>query len=218
MIGREALAEFAGAPLARVLARTCRFREVEAEGASRPHDYRLENAIYVLWHSTLLMLGLAHRDEGGVILISRHRDGEILARAMQKLGYHAARGSSTRGGAVGLREMIRAGDEGRPLGLTPDGPTGPARRCKPGPVHLGAETGLALVPCAAAATRYRRINSWDRFVVPLPGATIYCSYGTPFHIDRDVRSPDAVERWQHELAFRIDAQLERCESAAETGS
>ena len=214
MIARETMAEYAGAPVARMLARTCRFRVVGPDGSTGPHARPLANEIYVLWHSTLLMLGLAHKDEGGVILISRHRDGEILARTMSKLGYGTARGSSTRGGAAGLRDMIKAGGEGRPLGLTPDGPTGPPQVCKPGPVHLAGETGLPVVPCAAAATRCRRVNSWDRFVVPLPGATIYCSYGEPVYMEKADRSIEGVERWQRELGRRMDAELERCERAA----
>jgi len=213
MIRRETLARYAGAPVARGLARTCRFRTVGPGGEISPHARPLGNEIYVLWHSTLLMLGLAHRDEHGVILISRHRDGEILARTMEKLGYGTARGSSTRGGAAGLREMVAAGHAGRPLGLTPDGPTGPVRVCKPGPVHLGMETGLPVVPCAAAATRCRRINSWDRFVVPLPGATVYCSYGEPMHIGGGGRSADAMTDWQNEIGRRIDLELQRCEEA-----
>ena len=214
MIRRETLARHAGPPVARVLAATCRFREVRSDGSVEPYEKQLRNEIYVLWHSTLLMLGLANRDQGGVILISRHRDGEALAGAMHRLGYGTARGSSTRGGAAGLREMMRAAEAGRPLGLTPDGPTGPARKCKPGPVHLAGETGLPIVPCAAAATRSWRFNSWDRFEVPKPGATIYCAYGSPVRVEDYDRSPAVIERWQNELTRRIDEQLALCEAAA----
>jgi len=214
VIRREALGQHVAPPVARLLARSCRIREILSDGTVVRHKRTLGNEIYILWHSTLLLLGLANRDQGGVILISRHRDGEILTRAMTRLGYGTARGSSTRGGPVGLREMIRAGQAGRPLGMTPDGPTGPPRECKPGPVYLAAETGLMIVPCAAAATRSKRFDSWDRFVLPLPGATIYCSYGEPVSLGPLDRSVDHVAGWQAELTRQIDAQLARCEAMA----
>jgi lysophospholipid acyltransferase (LPLAT)-like uncharacterized protein len=159
-----------------------------------------------------------------VALVSRHRDGEILARVLDGLGYRTARGSSTRGGDSGLREMIRAGREGAPLAFTPDGPRGPARTCKPGVVRAAAATGMPVVPTAAAASSGRRLGSWDGFLVPAPGATVCVSRGAPIAVPAsgDGTGGDdgaALERGLDLEAFRrrvgraIETERRRCEDA-----
>jgi lysophospholipid acyltransferase (LPLAT)-like uncharacterized protein len=76
------------------------------------------------------------------VLISQHRDGELIARIAERLGYATGRGSSTRGGEEGARDMLRLAEEGRVLAITPDGPRGPAEKVKPGLVFLASRTGL----------------------------------------------------------------------------
>lgn len=186
----------------------------------------LEPAVYALWHEHLLPLALLHRGEGAVALVSRHRDGEILARVLDGLGYRTARGSSTRGGDSGLREMIRAGREGTPLAFTPDGPRGPARTCKPGVVRAAAATGMPVVPTGAAASSGRRLGSWDDFLVPAPGATVCVSRGAPIAVPASgggdgtgdgggaepARGFD-LEAWCRRVERAIEAERRRCEDA-----
>lgn len=172
----------------------------------------LDPAVYVLWHEHLLPAVLLHRDAGAVALVSRHRDGEILARALRRLGHGTARGSSTRGGGPGLRRMIEAGRAGRPLAFTPDGPRGPARTCKPGAVRAASATGLPLVPLAAAATAFRRLGSWDRFLVPAPGARVYVARGRPLAVPE---GEDGVAGpWTARVERALEAERRRAERAA----
>lgn len=216
---------------AALLAATWRWRRVGEGGAVRavrpPLD--LEPAVYALWHEHLLPLAFAHRGSGAVALVSEHRDGEILVRVLRRLGLRAARGSSTRGGGRGLREMVRAGRAGRPLAFTPDGPRGPARTCRPGVVRAAAETGLPVVPLAAAASAYRRLDSWDRFLVPAPFARVYLSRGASLPVPRDVAAawgddhgdgpeqPAVVRRWTDRVRAAVERERRRCESAAGDG-
>ncbi len=218
------------------LASTWRWRRLDEGGAPRPvrPPLALEPAVYALWHEHLLPLAFAHRRSGAVALVSEHRDGEILVRILRRLGLGAARGSSTRGGSRGLREMVRAGREGRPVAFTPDGPRGPARNCKPGVVRAAAETGLPVVPLAAAASSGRRLDSWDRFLVPSPFTRIYLSRGQALRVPRDVadawehgsghgdadgnggEAPAVVRRWTDRVREALERERRRCEAAADT--
>ncbi len=215
----------AGGAVAELLSRTWRFRGRPQRGSttvdwttdgatsdSQPPDGELEHAVYALWHEHLLPLAALHAHQGAAVLVSQHRDGEILARLMTRWGYLAARGSSTRGGEKGLRDMVRAARAGRPIAFTPDGPRGPARRCKPGVVRAAAETGLPIVPVGVAATRARRLRSWDRFLVPLPWATIIVSYGTPLVVNGV--SEDDLVMWTTRVEDALNREVTQCETFA----
>lgn len=208
---------------ARPLAASWRWR-VLAEPGRRAAPPRpplpLEPAVYALWHEHLLPLALAHRGAGATALVSRHRDGEILTRVLRRLGHTAARGSSTRGGSEGLRAMIRAGRQGKPLAFTPDGPRGPARHCKPGIVRAAAETGLPIVPLSAAAARGRRLASWDRFLVPAPLTRVVIARGAPIDVPRALRGAweddalvddERVRGWTEQVREALERERARCE-------
>lgn len=226
------VAGFAAAGVARALGVTWRYLEVvppgEASGQPAVRPIRtpqpLEPAVYALWHEHLLPLSYLYRGSGAVGLVSEHRDGEILTRVLDRMGYRAARGSSTRGGQAGLEAMIEAGRRGRPLAFTPDGPRGPARTCKPGVVRAAAETGMEVVPVAAAASRYRRLGSWDRFLLPAPWSRIHVGLGSPIDVPGEVASAwrggelvdkEAVRPWTEEVGGAIEAQRRLCERSVE---
>jgi len=201
----------AAAPLARaavrVLGASWRYRDADT-GARLATPAPLERAVYALWHEQLLPMAYLHRGQGAAALVSRHRDGEILVRVLERLGYRTVRGSSTRGGAAGFRALVREGRRGHPLAVTPDGPLGPRRRAQPGAARAAAAAGLLLLPVAAAARPCWRLRSWDRFVVPAPGARVWVARGEPL----DPRDPEATRRLEEALEV-LDA---RCRGASET--
>jgi lysophospholipid acyltransferase (LPLAT)-like uncharacterized protein len=104
--------------------------------------------ILAFWHAQQLMVPIGYRGTGANVLISQHQDGEIIARIISRFGHRAVRGSSTRGGALALRELIRLGRSGADLVVTPDGPKGPRQVAKLGVVQLAKATGLPIVPLA----------------------------------------------------------------------
>jgi len=168
-------------------------------------DARLhtERCIYALWHARLLPLVYTHRHRGVGVLISRHRDGELIARVTEALGYRTARGSSTRGAEAGVLEMLTLAAAGHSLAITPDGPRGPARRVKPGLTYLAGRTGWPVVPVAAAARPAWVFDSWDRFMVPRPWARVHVAYGEP------IRVPSGLDEAGNELwRSRIEAAIE----------
>lgn len=109
--------------------------------------------IIAFWHGQQLMMPLAYRGTVAYILISSHRDGELIYRVVRRFGLRAVRGSSTRGGSQALRQMIRLARQGCDLVVTPDGPKGPRGRVQEGIVYLAKMTGLPIVPLTFACTK-----------------------------------------------------------------
>jgi lysophospholipid acyltransferase (LPLAT)-like uncharacterized protein len=124
--------------------------------------------LHAIWHQRIVGGILAHRGMGFVTMASKSEDGEIIATFLALWGFKAARGSSSRAGDAASAEFLDALKEAPGGALTPDGPRGPARICKRGILVL-AEQGSALVlPSASSSSRPKFLNSWDRFLVPLP--------------------------------------------------
>lgn len=171
------------AALIRLLAATWRYRVrgwehvAAARATGRP-------VIYVLWHSRILPLLYHRRDEGLALLISRHRDGGYLAELSQRWGYRVVRGSSQRGGDVGLLGLVRHLRQGGEVALTPDGPRGPAERMKPGALAAAQHANALVIAAGARASSAWWIRSWDRFCLPKPFAAVQIVYGSPFGVDQ----------------------------------
>src|SRR5262245_28509208 len=126
--------------------------------------------ILAFWHAQQLMIPFGYRGTGSHVLISQHRDGEIIARIIARFGHQSVRGSSTRGGAKAMRELIRLGRSSVDLVVTPDGPQGPRQVVKLGIVQLAKATGLPIVPLAFSCSKknFSRvgIGSWSRIHSP----------------------------------------------------
>ncbi len=186
-------AAVAGAWLVRLLGLTWR---IERVGLAE-RDARLargERCVFAFWHARMLPLVFTHRGRGIAVLISRHRDGELIARLIERLGFVTARGSSTRGGEEGTRGMLRLAEQGRLLAITPDGPRGPAEVVKPGLIYLASRTGFPVIPVATAASRAWHLESWDRFRIPWPFARVVVGYGAPIPVPSELED-DQVEAW-----------------------
>lgn len=202
-----------GAALLWLLGHTWRVERLHARGheAERGDDA----CVLAVWHARLLPLAYTHRGRGIVMLISRHRDGELIARVIERLGFGTARGSSTRGGEEGAREMLRHVLEGRQVGVTPDGPRGPARVVKPGTVFLASRSGRPFVPVASAASRAWVARSWDGFRVPWPFARVVVAFGDPITVPADLDAA-STEAWSLRLGAALDAlTLEAARRAGE---
>jgi len=164
-----------GAGVIRLLGRTMRIRTVGADRVDDLHR-RGQPIILAFWHAQQLMIPLGYRGAGTYVLVSRHRDGEVIARIIARFGYQSVRGSSTRGGAGALRELIRLGRSGADLVVTPDGPKGPRQVAKPGVIQLARATGLPIVPLAFSCSKKNSsragTGSWSRI-----RSAVACSTG-----------------------------------------
>jgi lysophospholipid acyltransferase (LPLAT)-like uncharacterized protein len=153
-----------GASVIRALGRSMR---MDSQGHEQVDAlYRQgRHIILAFWHAQQLMVPTGYRGKGANVLISQHQDGEIVARIISRFGHRAVRGSSTRGGALALRELIRLGRSGADLVVTPDGPKGPRQVAKLGVVQLAKATGLPIVPLAFSSSKKNSsragIGSWS---------------------------------------------------------
>jgi hypothetical protein len=137
--------------------------------------------VYLFWHEMMLLPAYTHARHRIAILVSRHRDGELIAQVVRMLRGVAIRGSTTRGGVAALREMMRQGRH-RHLAITPDGPRGPRRIVQTGVVYLASRTGMPLVPVGFAFDGCWRAGSWDRMALPKPCRSAHYVIGRPIEV------------------------------------
>ena len=150
--------------------------------------------IIAFWHGRQVMMPLAYRGTAASILISQHRDGEIIATIMKKFGFCAIRGSSSRGGIPALRKLVSAGRQGQDLVITPDGPRGPARQIQMGVLSLAKLTGFPIVPLTFASSKKKVFSSWDRFQIPLPWAKGLFVWGDPIWVTSTQKKDDLLQQ------------------------
>ena len=146
---------------------TLRYRDVCDPGA-RPGYDTPPPAIYAFWHRCLLACAWRFRNNGVTILISRSFDGELIARTVERLGFVAIRGSSSRDGASGLRNLQRAYLSGHYCAITADGPRGPAQVAKPGVTQLAKLVDSTVSAFYVHPEQAWELRSWDRFLIPKP--------------------------------------------------
>jgi Kdo2-lipid IVA 3' secondary acyltransferase len=173
-----------GTGVLRLLAATWRVRFANP-GVVDELRRRRQPFVHVLWHGQLLPLLWTHRARGVAVMISEHRDGELIARVAHSLGFHTVRGSTSRGAARALLGACREIESGRDLAITVDGPRGPAGTVAPGALVISQRTSAPLVPTAAAASSAWRLKSWDRFMIPKPFARVVVTYGEPLRVEAE---------------------------------
>jgi lysophospholipid acyltransferase (LPLAT)-like uncharacterized protein len=169
--------------------------------------------IAAFWHERLPMMPMlwrsVHRRYPATagwklhVLVSRHRDGRFIGEVVSRFNLVMVHGSTSRGGASGLRALRRVLQDGSPVAITPDGPRGPRRQAAPGVAQLAALTGAAVMPTAAATTRHRLLPSWDRMMLPLPFGRGVLVCGEPIMVPRE-DTAEAVARIEAALNAACD--------------
>jgi lysophospholipid acyltransferase (LPLAT)-like uncharacterized protein len=191
--------------LLRLVGLTWRFEAIAEEGVEPLLEGRGAGAeIFCFWHQCVLPCAVYYRKTGATILISRSFDGELITRILGLLGFHAVRGSSSRGareGLLGLQDVI---ERGKPAIFTADGPRGPIYQTKMGPIKLAQMTGARIGAFHLQPERAWVMGSWDRFLVPKPFTRIVVSWARWTHVPSDLAAEefepkrvelnDAIER------------------------
>lgn len=190
--------------------RTWRFEVLAEEGVTPAfHEFTPGGEIYCFWHQCVLPCAFYFRSTHATILISQSFDGELITRTLELFGFHAVRGSSSRGGREGLLGLRRVIEAGRPAIFTADGPRGPIYKSKLGPVKLAQLTGAPIGAFHLEPKRAWRLGSWDRFLVPMPFTKIAVSWGNWTVV------PELAEGAELEVfRERLDAHLERARHRA----
>ena len=174
----------------------------EIRNAATPERFWRERMPFIIafWHGRLLILPAMWPTSAKIsMLISMHRDGELIARAIGYFGHGTVRGSAARegsnkdrGGAAALRGMLKALKANEYVGITPDGPRGPRMRSSEGIVTVARASGVPVIPCSYGARSRRVLGTWDRFVVPLPFTRGVIVWGEPIYVARDA-DPASLE-------------------------
>lgn len=168
---------------------------------------RTRPAIYCFWHRCVFACGYLFRNHGIRVLTSRSYDGEYIARVIEKLGFRAVRGSSSRGAVSALRELQRELEAGAFVAFTIDGPRGPKYVAKPGPIHLSRATAAPIFCFYVAVERAWILKSWDAFMLPKPFSRVHCYVCSPFVVPADAEHDDYLAHMQAELErARINAE------------
>ena len=150
----------------------------------REHREAIERSgrpvLHAIWHQRMVAGILRFPYRGVVTMASQSRDGDVIAGFLFWWGYRAVRGSSSRGGGEALGEMVEAlRGTTRWAALTPDGPRGPARRCKPGVLRLAEALDAPIMPVGTSSARPRFLRSWDRYLLPMPFSRCAVVFGEP---------------------------------------
>jgi len=136
----------------------------------------------VLWHKDFLFALDFFRRRKIVVMVSQSKDGELVARALHRLGYRTVRGSSSRGGPEALAELTDLVRSGWGSAIIADGPRGPARQAKIGCVLAGRNSGAPLLPWGCHAEPNITAKNWDRTMIPKPFSRITVSFGEPIYV------------------------------------
>ena len=167
--------------LIRLVGSTLRFRvegrehwDEAARGGALP--------VYTFWHDRIFAGTYFFRGRRIVIMTSRSFDGEYIARFIQRFGYGAVRGSSSRGAVGALVELASLVRRGCPAGFAVDGPRGPRHVAKMGAVLLAKKTGQPLLPFGVNAARCWRLPSWDRMQIPVPFSRVTVRFAPPIRV------------------------------------
>ena len=186
-LGRGTIGWLGRAMLA-VLAKTWRIEHVGRESFVTAREEG-PGCFFSVWHGRMIVALPMFAHKGCHVLVSASGDGDISEKLLEANGYSVIRGSSSRGGARALRQMLKVLDEGAVLFITPDGPRGPMHSMNPGLAFMAKATGRSVVPLGLAINRAWHASSWDHFTIPKPFARICFVYGEAVSVAREA-SPE----------------------------
>lgn len=181
---------------------------VRMECVNFPTDF--SNSIFCGWHGKSVLFAWRFRMRNWWVIISHSRDGEIQTSIFQRLGYRVIRGSTGRGGVRAAIEAIKALKSGGTMAMTPDGPRGPSGVVQGGVMLMALKSGARLFPVGLAAGPCFRVNSWDRYMVPMPFAKAVMICGEPL-----VVPPEADEATLERIRVEFENAIHRLEAEAE---
>jgi lysophospholipid acyltransferase (LPLAT)-like uncharacterized protein len=171
--------------------------------------------LYIFWHEYILCPLYMRGHSNVAMLLSRHRDAEILGHVAGHLGYAFVRGSTARGGTAAIRQLLAASRRMH-LTITPDGPRGPRRRLAPGPIYLASKLAMPLVALGIGYDRPWRASSWDRFAVPRPFSRARVIFSPEIHVPPDL-DRQGLEYSRSQVEMLLDRLTGEAEAWAASG-
>ena len=207
---------FAGTWLIRGIGRTLRVCVSSEEGAQQTIGQR--PLIVSFWHECQIPATYTCRDIGVRVMSSNSYDGEYMGRIIRKFGFRAVKGSSSRNAVRALLGLRRALEDGWTVAFTLDGPRGPRRKVKPGPVALARSAGVPMSVFHMAVERAWTLNSWDRLMIPKPFSRVLMRFGKLIEVPREA-SDDELGAYTNQLQAALERVVEFAEAnVAKVGS
>lgn len=202
---------WAGYLLIRLIGPTLKYT-VSSEEDGPPNEW-MEVAVWAFWHRCLIPAAWHWRHRRIGVMTSRSFDGEYIARIIERLGFVAVRGSSSRGAVRALLGMRAHVEKRNSVAFTIDGPRGPRYVVKPGPVLLAKRTHAPLLTFHAGMHDAWVLRSWDAFLIPKPFSSVHLRLGKMIRVAPDADDA-AMERAQAELQATLDRVRLYAERAA----
>jgi lysophospholipid acyltransferase (LPLAT)-like uncharacterized protein len=204
-----ALVTVAGWLVVRLIGPTLRYTVSIEEGG--PPEGAVCPGIYVFWHRCIVPATHWFRHKNIAVMTSASFDGEYIARIIEKFGYRAVRGSSSRGGVRALLGMHTEIDQGRTVAFTIDGPRGPRYVAKPGPVLLARNVKAPIMAFHCAVERAWVLNSWDRFMIPKPFSRVVLRISRLIEVPSGTNSA-ALNAYHMEMQYALDRARQSAEA------
>lgn len=207
----------AGSSIIRSWMSTLDYKGALYDPAVDPVDPRCRGQkIYIFWHEYILFPLYLRGNCNLAMLLSRHRDADILTELARHLGFQFVRGSTFGGGSTALRELLRK-SERMHLAITPDGPRGPRRVLAQGPVYLSSKLGMPLVAMGFGYSDAWRLGSWDRFAIPKPYARARGVVSPPMVIPANL-DREGVEHYRLQVEQMLNRLTQEAEAWAVAGT
>ena len=171
------------------------------ENADSPNQLWAENKpfIYAFWHGHLLMMPMPWQRGCPLnMLISHHRDGQIISKTVRHLSISTISGSTKKSGQSAVRNLLRSLGQRECIGITPDGPRGPRMRVGGGMIDIARLGRVPIIPCAVAYRHRKILGTWDRFQIPLPFTRGVFVWGDPITISPEVKG-DALDKKRRDV-------------------
>jgi lysophospholipid acyltransferase (LPLAT)-like uncharacterized protein len=189
---------------------TLRYSISWEEPPSPPDATYEKPVIYSFWHRAVFAAAWLWRKAGVAVMVSRSFDGEHIARTIEKLGFVAVRGSSSRGGAPALLGLKNQLEQGVPVAFTIDGPRGPKHVAKPGPVLLSRASALPMAAFYVALSDAWILNTWDALMIPKPFSKALVRFSIKMRVPAE-----ADDAQMAEFHRQLQSALERVTRFAE---
>jgi lysophospholipid acyltransferase (LPLAT)-like uncharacterized protein len=196
--------------LINILCKSLRIKITNGKSIERIISDR-KSFIIAFWHSTMLLPWYLHRNMNVAALVSKSKDGDLLAKLLRSWNYKVIRGSSSSGGDVALGIMIDYAKNNQSIAVTPDGPRGPAYKLKAGVVVTAKKSGLPLILLGIGFKKKKLLKSWDQFQVPYFFTKANAVYSEPIYINQD-----AGYNTTSELINKCEAELNKLQHEAES--
>jgi len=166
----------------------CRSLKTELKNKEIIESLKKENKNFIIafWHGTMLLPWYLHRNEQVAALVSKSKDGDLLAKLLGKWNYRVIRGSSSEGGDAALKIMIDYARKRNSIAITPDGPRGPEKKLKAGVVVTAKKSGLPIILAGVGYKNKKQLRNWDKFQIPSFFSRANVIYSEPVYVDENL--------------------------------